>query len=106
MDETVQVSRWDHVVTSRNKSRQELVLFLWQSQGDYHEDPARYVDLGCVVTLRSLTGAAAQQDQPFCLQEVDGKLTCHFETMAQCQDALKSGPIKTGKCIPNPKTKR
>jgi hypothetical protein len=46
------------------------------------------------------TGAVAQQDQPFCLQASDGMLTCHFETMAQCQDALKKGPVRTGTCVP------
>ena len=58
------------------------------------------------VTFGSPTGATAQQDQAFCLQEDDGKLSCHFETLAQCQEALKGSPIKSGKCIPNPKTKR
>ena len=58
-----------------------------------------------VVIFASLSGTAAQQDQPFCLRESDGNLTCHFETMAQCQDALKKGPTRTGTCIPNPKTR-
>jgi hypothetical protein len=49
--------------------------------------------------------AVAQQNQPFCLQSNDGALTCHFETMAQCQAALKSGPVRKGNCVPNPKTK-
>jgi hypothetical protein len=57
------------------------------------------------VALVGVRGAAAQQDQPYCLQTSDGALTCHFETMAQCQDALKKGPTKTGTCVPNPKTK-
>jgi hypothetical protein len=57
------------------------------------------------VTLGGVSGAAAQQDQPYCLQTTDGALTCHFQTMDQCQDALKKGPIKTGTCVPNPKTK-
>jgi Protein of unknown function (DUF3551) len=57
-------------------------------------------------TLYGLTGAGAQQDQPFCLRDADGQLTCHFETMAQCQEALKKGPTRTGTCIPNPKTGR
>jgi hypothetical protein len=55
--------------------------------------------------LGSGTEASAQQDQPFCLQSNDGTLACHFETMAQCQDALKNGPVRTGTCLPNPKTK-
>jgi hypothetical protein len=57
------------------------------------------------VTLGGVTGAAAQQDQPYCLQTSDGALTCHFQTMDQCQDALKKGPTRTGTCVPNPKTK-
>ena len=63
------------------------------------------VSIAIGATLGSVTGASAQQDQPFCLQSVDGDLTCHFETLAQCQDALKQVPIK-GTCVPNPKTKR
>ena len=57
-------------------------------------------------TFGSPNGSNAQQDQPFCLRESDGNLSCHFETMAQCQDALKKGPTRTGTCIPNPQTKR
>jgi hypothetical protein len=57
------------------------------------------------MTLFGVKGAAAQQDQPYCLQTNDGALTCHFQTMDQCQDALKKGPTKTGSCVPNPKTK-
>ena len=52
-----------------------------------------------------VSGASAQQDQAFCLQSGEGKLECHFETMAQCQDALKKGPTRSGTCVPNPKTK-
>jgi len=55
--------------------------------------------------LGGVSGASAQQNQAFCLQSGDGKLECHFETMAQCQDALKKGPIPSGTCVPNPKTK-
>jgi hypothetical protein len=58
-----------------------------------------------VVILLSGHLASAQQNQSFCLQSSDGALTCHFETMAQCQDALKNGPIRKGNCVPNPKTK-
>ena len=61
--------------------------------------------MSIAVAATFLTGAVAQQDQPFCLQAGDGMLTCHFETMAQCQDALKKGPTRTGTCLPNPKTK-
>ena len=57
-------------------------------------------------TIGSLTGVTAQQDQPFCLREGDGTLTCHFQTMEQCQEALKKGPTRTGTCIANPKLKR
>ena len=57
------------------------------------------------MTLCGVQRAAAQQDQPYCLQTTDGALTCHFQTMDQCQDALKKGPTKTGTCVPNPKTK-
>lgn len=46
-----------------------------------------------VVTIGGVSGAAAQQNQPYCLQSGDGKLDCHLETMAQCQDALKKGPM-------------
>jgi Protein of unknown function (DUF3551) len=57
--------------------------------------------------LWSAFAANAQQDQPFCLRHGEGKLDCHFETMAQCQEALKADPTKaTGTCVPNPKTKR
>jgi hypothetical protein len=61
---------------------------------------------GAVLAFCSLNDAHAQQNQPFCLRSADGQLTCHFETMAQCQDALKKGPVRTGICIPNPATKR
>ena len=57
------------------------------------------------MTFYGVPGAAAQQDQPYCLQSTDGALTCHFQTMDQCQDALKKGPTKMGTCVPNPKTK-
>jgi hypothetical protein len=61
--------------------------------------------IALAATLEVVTEASAQQDQPFCLQSNDGVLACHFETMAQCQDALKHGPARTGTCLPNPKTK-
>jgi hypothetical protein len=56
--------------------------------------------------LWSTFAANAQQDQPFCLRDGEGKLDCHFETMAQCEDALKKGPTRVGTCVPNPKTKQ
>ena len=56
-------------------------------------------------TFGPLNEASAQQDQPYCLQSADGALTCHFQTLAQCQDALKTGPVRTGTCVPNPMTK-
>jgi hypothetical protein len=55
--------------------------------------------------LGGVTRASAQQDQPFCLQSGDGLLTCHFQTLAQCEEALKKGPTRTGNCVPNPKTR-
>ena len=65
--------------------------------------------LGTLTIVVAIFGSpkesAAQQDQPFCLRESDGNLTCHFETMAQCEEAMKKGPTRTGSCIPNPKTK-
>jgi Protein of unknown function (DUF3551) len=64
------------------------------------------LSMGLAASLCCLAGAGAQQNQPFCLREGDGKMSCHFETMAQCQEALKSGPTRTGTCIPNPKTNR
>jgi hypothetical protein len=62
--------------------------------------------IGIAAALGCSAPAGAQQNQPFCLRAVDGQLTCHFETMAQCQEALKKGPTRTGTCIPNPQTKR
>ena len=67
---------------------------------------AMSVALAAMILCGGITGAAAQQDQPYCLQTNDGALTCHFQTMDQCQDALKKGPTKTGSCVPNPKTKQ
>jgi hypothetical protein len=63
------------------------------------------LSIGLAGAFFCLTGASAQQNQPFCLRESDGNLSCHFETMAQCQDALKKGPTRTGTCIPNPRTR-
>ena len=63
------------------------------------------MSIAVAATFGSVPDASAQQNQPFCLQASDGVLTCHFETMAQCQDALKNGPVRTGTCLPNPKTK-
>ncbi len=61
--------------------------------------------IAVAATLGPVNEASAQQDQPFCLQSADGALTCHFQTLVQCQDALKTGPARTGTCVPNPKTK-
>lgn len=63
------------------------------------------LSVALAASVGSLTGVAAQQDQPFCLQDGDGKLSCHFQTMAQCQEALKKGPTRTGTCLPNPASK-
>jgi hypothetical protein len=60
--------------------------------------------VGIAAALGCSAPTSAQQDQPFCLRADDGQLTCHFETMEQCQEALKKGPTRTGTCIPNPKT--
>ena len=65
------------------------------------------LSIATATMLCSASAANAQQDQPFCLRDGEGKLDCHFETMAQCQEALKAGPSKaTGTCVPNPKTKQ
>ena len=64
------------------------------------------LSVAVAATVGTLAGAAAQQDQPVCLQDGDGKLSCHFQTMEQCQEALKKGPTRSGTCLPNPATKR
>ena len=63
------------------------------------------LSVGLATIACCVTGASGQQNQPFCLRAGDGNLTCHFETMAQCQEALKKGPTRTGTCIPNPRTR-
>jgi hypothetical protein len=65
---------------------------------------ASVMSLGLLLTISEQ--ASSQQNQPFCLRDADGKLDCHFETMKQCQEALKGRPIKGGACVPNPKTQR